>query len=42
MAAHVVVAEAEDVVPVGVIPPDAVMTPHVLVHYLISKERVNG
>jgi acetate CoA/acetoacetate CoA-transferase alpha subunit len=42
MAAQVVVAEAEDVVPVGVIPPDAVMTPHVLVHYLISKERVNG
>jgi acetate CoA/acetoacetate CoA-transferase alpha subunit len=32
MAAQVVVAEAEDVVPVGVIPPDAVMTPHVLVH----------
>jgi len=42
MAAQVVVAEAEDVVPVGVIPPDAVMTPHVLVHYLVSKERVNG
>jgi acetate CoA/acetoacetate CoA-transferase alpha subunit len=43
MAAQVVVAEAEEVVPVGVIPPDAVMTPHVLVHYLVSsKERVNG
>lgn len=42
MAAQIVVAEAEEVVPVGVIPPDAVMTPHVLVHYLISKERVNG
>ena len=42
MAARTVVAEAEDVVPVGVIPPDAVMTPHVLVHYLLSKERVNG
>ena len=42
MAAAVVVAEADEVVPVGVIPPDAVMTPHVLVHYLVSKERVNG
>lgn len=42
MAAQVVVAEAEEVVPVGVIPPDAVMTPHVLVHYLVSKERTHG
>lgn len=42
MAGQVVVAEADEVVPVGVIPPDAVMTPHVLVHYLVSKERVNG
>jgi len=42
MAAGTVVAEAEEVVPVGVIPPDAVMTPHVLVHYLVSKERVHG
>jgi len=42
MAAGTVIAEAEEVVPVGVIPPDAVMTPHVLVHYLVCKERVNG
>lgn len=42
MAAKVVVAEAEDMVPVGVIPPDAVMTPHVLVHHLVSKERSHG
>ena len=42
MAARVVVAEAEDMVPVGVIPPDAVMTPHVLVHHLVSKERSHG
>lgn len=42
MAASIVIAEAEEVVPVGVIPPDAVMTPHVLVHYLVSKERNNG
>lgn len=42
MGAGTVIAEAEDVVPVGVIPPDAVMTPHVLVHYLVCKERANG
>ena len=42
MAARTVVAEVEEMVPVGVIPPDAVMTPHVLVHYLICKERFNG
>ena len=42
MAAGTVIAEAEDVVPVGVIPPDAVMTPHVLVHYLVCKESANG
>jgi len=38
MAAGTVIAEAEDVVPVGVIPPDAVMTPHVLVKYLVCRE----
>lgn len=42
MAAGTVIAEAREVVPVGVIPPDAVMTPHVLVHYLVSKERNDG
>lgn len=42
MAAGTVIAEAEDVVPVGVIPPDAVMTPHVLIHYLLCKESGNG
>jgi acetate CoA/acetoacetate CoA-transferase alpha subunit len=42
MAAGTVIAEAEDVVPVGVIPPDAVMTPHVLIHYLVCKESANG
>jgi hypothetical protein len=25
-----------------VIPPDAVMTPHVLIHYLVCKERSYG
>ena len=41
MAAGTVIAEAEDVVPVGVIPPDAVMTPHVLVKYLVCRESAN-
>lgn len=42
MAGDVVIAEVEDVVPVGVIPPDAVMTPHVLIDYLVCKESANG
>jgi acetate CoA/acetoacetate CoA-transferase alpha subunit len=42
MAADVVIAEAQDIVPVGVIPPDAVMTPAVLVDYLITRERSHG
>ena len=42
MAARIVLAEAQSIVPVGVIPPDAVMTPAVLVRHLISRERPNG
>jgi acetate CoA/acetoacetate CoA-transferase alpha subunit len=42
MAATTVIAEAEDIVPVGVIPPDAVGTPHVLVKHLVGKERNGG
>ncbi|MGF7212600.1 acetate CoA/acetoacetate CoA-transferase alpha subunit [Skermanella aerolata] len=42
MAASVVLAEAQNIVPVGVIPPDAVMTPAVLVNHLISQERRLG
>ncbi|MEY4748753.1 MAG: hypothetical protein RIQ60_967 [Pseudomonadota bacterium] len=38
MAADVVLAEAQEIVPVGVIPPDAVMTPSVVVTHLIAKE----
>ena len=41
-AAGCTIAEAEDIVPVGVIPPDAVVTPHVLVRYLVGKERHHG
>lgn len=42
MAASTVVAEVDDIVPVGVIAPDAVMTPHILIDYLVCKERVHG
>ncbi|MGQ9369426.1 CoA transferase subunit A [Azospirillum sp. ST 5-10] len=42
MAATTVIAEAEDIVPVGVIPPDAVVTPSVVVDHLIAKERRHG
>ena len=42
MAAGTCIAEAEEVVPVGVIPPDAVMTPHVLVDFLVCRESTNG
>jgi len=42
MAADVVMAESREIVPVGVIAPDEVMTPAVLVDYLITRERTNG
>jgi 3-oxoacid CoA-transferase len=40
MAADCVIAEALEIVPVGVIPPDAVRTPGVLVDYLHQKASV--
>ncbi len=42
MAADVVLAEPQEIVPVGVIPPDAVMTPSVLVTHVIAKETARG
>lgn len=42
MAAKTVIAEAEAIVPVGVIPPDSVITPSVLVTHLVEKEKING
>ncbi len=42
MAAEVVIAESREIVPVGVIAPDAVMTPAVLVDQLIAKEQPHG
>ncbi len=42
MAAEVVLAEPQEIVPVGVIPPDAVMTPSVVVTHIIAKETARG
>jgi acetate CoA/acetoacetate CoA-transferase alpha subunit len=42
MAADVVIAESQEIVPVGVLAPDDVMTPAVLVDFLIARERRNG
>jgi acetate CoA/acetoacetate CoA-transferase alpha subunit len=39
MASSQTIAETEDIVPVGVIPPDVVGTPGVLVHHLVGRER---
>lgn len=42
MAADIVVAEAEEIVPLGNIGADSVTTPHVVVDYLVSKEHKHG
>ena len=42
LAGATVIVEAQEIVPVGVIAPDAVMTPAVLVDHLIAKERLHG
>lgn len=42
MAGEVVIAESKEIVPVGVIAPDDVMTPAVLVDRLIGRERSHG
>jgi acetate CoA/acetoacetate CoA-transferase alpha subunit len=42
MAADTVIAESQEIVPVGVIAPDDVMTPAVLVDRLIARERIHG
>jgi acetate CoA/acetoacetate CoA-transferase alpha subunit len=38
MAADTVIVEAEHIVPVGLIPPDHVVTPAPLVDYVIAHE----
>lgn len=42
MAGETVIAEPKEIVPVGVIPPDDVVTPHVLVDHFIEKGLSNG
>ena len=42
MAADTVIAEPIEIVPIGVIAPDEVITPHVLVDHLIERERRHG
>jgi acetate CoA/acetoacetate CoA-transferase alpha subunit len=42
MAGGTVIAEAAEIVPVGMIPPDEVITPAVLVDHLVAREKVNG
>jgi acetate CoA/acetoacetate CoA-transferase alpha subunit len=42
LAADKVIAEPLEIVPVGMIPPDAVVTPHVLVDHFIGREKANG
>lgn len=42
MAADTVLVEAHEIVPVGVIPPDHVMTPAVVVDHIIAKEHPHG
>jgi acetate CoA/acetoacetate CoA-transferase alpha subunit len=42
MAAETVIAEPVEIVPTGVIAPDHVVTPHVLVDYIIQRNRTNG
>ncbi len=37
LAADCVIAEAAEIVPVGMIPPDAVRTPGILVHHLLER-----
>lgn len=40
MAAHTVICEAREILPIGMITPDQVTTPGVLVHHLIGVKRV--
>jgi acetate CoA/acetoacetate CoA-transferase alpha subunit len=39
LAADCVIAEPDEIVPVGVIPPDGVRTPGILVHHLVERPR---
>jgi len=39
LAADLVIGEPDTIVPVGVIPPDEVKTPGILVHHLVGRPR---
>ena len=40
MAAKLVIAEPDEIVPIGVLPPDAVHTPGIIVHHLLERPRL--
>jgi acetate CoA/acetoacetate CoA-transferase alpha subunit len=42
MAGTTVIVEPAEIVPTGVIPPDDVVTPHVLVDHIIEMDRSHG
>lgn len=42
MAADTVIAEPQDIVPVGAMTPDQIVTPHVVVDHLVGKEKRHG
>jgi len=42
MAGRMVIAEPNEIVPIGVIPPDDVVTPHVVVDYFIERGLSHG
>jgi acetate CoA/acetoacetate CoA-transferase alpha subunit len=42
VAADTVIVEPVEIVPIGMISPDHVVTPHVLVDYIIERNRTNG
>ncbi len=42
MAGSIVIVEADEIVPVGVIPPDTVHTPHVVVDHVIERKSSHG
>ncbi|MGJ5177450.1 3-oxoacid CoA-transferase subunit A [Bradyrhizobium oligotrophicum] len=42
MAADTVIAEPHDIVPVGAMTPDQIVTPHVVVDHLVGKEKHHG
>ncbi|PKU24610.1 3-oxoacid CoA-transferase subunit A [Telmatospirillum siberiense] len=42
MAAATVIVEPQEIVPVGTLTPDMVVTPHVLVDHLVGKEKRHG